>query len=102
MSFKEEVMKQNLVILNDINRLSFPQAERVGNPSFSERFSMRVFAESRYDRTSRNDNSCVQELIHVIPASETRLPAGRQVGNPSSSSLFSPCNQRHIVARNLF
>lgn len=44
MSFKEEVMKQNLIIPNDINRLSFPQAERVGNPSFSERF-----------RTSRND-----------------------------------------------
>jgi hypothetical protein len=32
------------IIPNDINQLSFPQAERVGNPSFSERF-----------RTSRND-----------------------------------------------
>ena len=35
-----------ITILDDIKRLSFPQAERVGNPSFYERF-----------RTSRNDSS---------------------------------------------
>jgi hypothetical protein len=33
-------------IRKDLNHLSFPQARRAGNPSFSDRF-----------RTSRNDNS---------------------------------------------
>jgi len=38
----------------------------------------------------------------VIPASETRLPAGRRVENPSSSAYFYWVSEGTQMAQNLF